>query len=232
VMTQRWHLVNGRELYDIKTDPGQNNNVASMHPDVVKPLRESYENYWARVAKNDDQLAAFAIGSDHQLEAVLGHYNAYSSSNLDFLSVVGQMAHNHAATMRGASTPIFWQIDVAGKGRYRFEVRRWPREADMAMRGSYVFNKKVDGWLHDKPITGTANPSLLKGKALPIHSIRLRVGDQEHTLDVNDTQKSCLFTFDLAEGPAKVEATIIDAAGKAFGSAHYVYVRPTDVETE
>ena len=96
----------------------------------------------------------------------------------------------------------------------------------MAMRGSYVFNKKVDGWLHDKPITGTANPSLLKGEALPIHAIRLRSGDQEQTLEVNETQKSCVFTMDLPKGPAKVEVDMLDAAGKAFGSAHYVYVRP------
>ena len=35
-MTQRWRLVNGEELYDIQTDPGQKTDVASDHPDIVQ----------------------------------------------------------------------------------------------------------------------------------------------------------------------------------------------------
>ena len=35
VMTSRWRLINGKELYEIKADPGQQTDVASAHPDVV-----------------------------------------------------------------------------------------------------------------------------------------------------------------------------------------------------
>ncbi|MBC8877031.1 MAG: arylsulfatase, partial [Planctomycetes bacterium] len=39
VMTERWRLVGGRELYDVDQDPGQNRNVAADHPEVVRRLR-------------------------------------------------------------------------------------------------------------------------------------------------------------------------------------------------
>ncbi|HID07217.1 MAG TPA: N-acetylgalactosamine 6-sulfate sulfatase, partial [Armatimonadetes bacterium] len=39
VMTNRWRLVNGGELYDMTIDPGQEKNVANQYQDVVKELR-------------------------------------------------------------------------------------------------------------------------------------------------------------------------------------------------
>ena len=35
VMSGPWRLVNGKELYEIKKDPGQKRNVAADHPDIV-----------------------------------------------------------------------------------------------------------------------------------------------------------------------------------------------------
>jgi arylsulfatase A-like enzyme len=36
VMTKRWRLINGQELYDIKADPGQKNDIAVQHPDFSR----------------------------------------------------------------------------------------------------------------------------------------------------------------------------------------------------
>src|SRR5262249_13095193 len=34
VMTERWRLINGKELYDLRADPGQEQDVAGDHPRV------------------------------------------------------------------------------------------------------------------------------------------------------------------------------------------------------
>ena len=34
------------ELYDLKSDPGQNKNVITDHPDVVASLRNAYDQWW------------------------------------------------------------------------------------------------------------------------------------------------------------------------------------------
>jgi arylsulfatase len=45
----RFSLVNNTELYDLKADPGQANNVAAQHPEAVEKLRAAYEKWWADV---------------------------------------------------------------------------------------------------------------------------------------------------------------------------------------
>ena len=50
VMTSQWRLNNGKELYDIKKDPGQKSDVAGKHPKVVRRLTEFYDQWWAELA--------------------------------------------------------------------------------------------------------------------------------------------------------------------------------------
>ena len=53
VRNTRWHLVcvskSGEkqwQLFDVKADPGEKNDVASSHPDVVKELDAAYDKWW------------------------------------------------------------------------------------------------------------------------------------------------------------------------------------------
>ena len=46
VVSDQWRLVRGKELYDIKADPGQNRDIAGQHPEVVRRLRAAHEAYW------------------------------------------------------------------------------------------------------------------------------------------------------------------------------------------
>jgi arylsulfatase len=46
VRTQQWRFVNNSELYDISVDPGENNNLAESHPELVNSLRSAYEEWW------------------------------------------------------------------------------------------------------------------------------------------------------------------------------------------
>jgi len=49
----RWHFVNegrgGWQLFDVAADPGEKDNVAAGHPDVVAELKQAYEAWWASV---------------------------------------------------------------------------------------------------------------------------------------------------------------------------------------
>lgn len=53
VRTPRWHLVSPKvtatpawELYDVLADPGEKNNVAAQHPDIVRQLAAAYDAWW------------------------------------------------------------------------------------------------------------------------------------------------------------------------------------------
>ncbi|MDQ8207541.1 arylsulfatase [Coraliomargarita sp. SDUM461003] len=49
VRSERWRLVNNKELYDIEADPFQQNDVAQSYPEVVQQLSQSYDKWWASV---------------------------------------------------------------------------------------------------------------------------------------------------------------------------------------
>jgi hypothetical protein len=50
VLTQRYKLVNGTELYDLEADPGEKKDLAASEPNVVRQLRKSYETWFADVS--------------------------------------------------------------------------------------------------------------------------------------------------------------------------------------
>ena len=49
VQNSRFTLVNNKELYDLKADPGETENVIGAHPDVVAKLRVAYDQWWNEV---------------------------------------------------------------------------------------------------------------------------------------------------------------------------------------
>jgi arylsulfatase len=49
VRSQRFRLVNNRELYDIAADPRESQNVIDRHPDAVAAMRQAYDRWWNEV---------------------------------------------------------------------------------------------------------------------------------------------------------------------------------------
>jgi arylsulfatase A-like enzyme len=46
IQNSRYTLVNNKELYDLKADPGETKNVIAEHPDVVAALSAAYDQWW------------------------------------------------------------------------------------------------------------------------------------------------------------------------------------------
>ena len=49
IQNSRYTLVNNKELYDLRADPGESKNVIAAHPEVVENLRAAYEQWWNEV---------------------------------------------------------------------------------------------------------------------------------------------------------------------------------------
>jgi len=59
VRNSRFRLVNNKELYDIKSDPGETTNVIVRFPDVVGKMREAYDQWWEEILpalENEDAV--------------------------------------------------------------------------------------------------------------------------------------------------------------------------------
>ena len=205
-MTQRWRLINGVELYDIVADPGQRHDVAAQHPDVVAELRVGYEAWWARVSQQFQDTIPITIGNNAS-EAVL--LNAH-----DWRNDPVECAWNQSQVRAGLVCNGYWEIDVAVAGRYRFELRRWPREEDRAITDGIP--GELVAYLDIKHGYGG-------GRAIPLVRATLRVADHEVTQPIAQDARYVAFTTSLEAGETLLQTYLMDAGGRSIG-AYYVYV--------
>jgi len=216
VMTERWRLVNDKELYDMTTDPGQQRDLAREQPQVVNELRAAYQRYWTSVSARDKGWHGRPIiGSPQATEVGL--------CSEDWHPTHGNCPWNQAAVAGGGALFGRWPVRVAKAGIYCVEVRRWPRETDAPLAGIPAGQKNVDAYLRDQPVSG-----LLYGgapKALPVARVRLKIGANIQEITVDGGDKAAAFTAKMDAGPAGIEATLLDQAGTALCGAFYVTIR-------
>lgn len=209
VMTQQWRLIsptaNGDEskieLYDIAKDPGQKFDLAAQHPAVVQSLKAEYERWWTHVSGGAHRYVRIVLGDDRdnpsRLNCMDWHGNGANS-------VWNQRQIRIAPPVNG-----FWTVEVSRAGRYRFELRRWPRELDVAIDAPY----------HD-PLP---NMETTPGAAISAERAQLTLGSIDQSKPIRPGDKYAEFLVTLPAGPAELRTVFHAADGTARG-AYYVYV--------
>lgn len=202
VMWQRWRLVLGQELYDLNADPGQKQDVAGRHPEIVARLRKVYEDWWAGVAPALDDFTPIVLGSDQE--------NPVTLSAADWANVY---CDNMNDLRSGKPSNGPWYVLPDREGSYEIELRRWPAEADAPIAGPVPPFRAVVG-------------GLPAGKALPIARARLALGDLDETKPVGPSDKSVAFRVHLKAGTRLPMRTwFYDAEGRELCGAYFAYVR-------
>jgi arylsulfatase len=203
VLWNKWRLVKGTELYDLASDPGQQRDVAEQHPAIARQMREHYDRWWAEVEPRLNDFVPIVIGAAQQ--------NPVTLTAVDWADVYCDNVANCVRPGENKNAP--WTVAVARDGRYEFALRRWPKEADIAIVAGAPEAKLTDGVYS-------------AGKALPIAKARLKIGDFDQTLPVEATDRSVVFTVQL-ETTAKLQMQtwFYDAQGKELCGAYYAYVR-------
>jgi arylsulfatase A-like enzyme len=133
VMTERWRLINGKELYDIEVDPGQKNDIADKHPEVVQRLRQCYDDWWADISERFDEYCQIIIGSDQENPSRLMSHDWHSPNP----------AWSQGAVRSGSEANGFWAVEVAREGTYEFALRRWPVEVDEPINAAIPGGKAI-----------------------------------------------------------------------------------------
>lgn len=124
-MTERWRLIDGARLYDILADPGQQNDIAADHPDVVQRLRGDYETWWKSLEPSLKQTVRYGLG---------GAENPTTLASHDWLMPgVVQAAWHQSHIERGSLINGAWAIDVERAGTYEITLYRWAPYLNRAM---------------------------------------------------------------------------------------------------
>jgi arylsulfatase A-like enzyme len=120
VMSDSWRLVGKDELYNLKTDHGQQDNVAARNPEVVNRLLKSYEAWWEKGSPRSTAPIPIVVGSDRENPSRLTSHDWHADKIPWHQEVVAE-----APPFNG-----YWEIDVAQAGSYRICLMERPLEAD------------------------------------------------------------------------------------------------------
>ena len=217
VMSNDWRLVsnegkNGKprhELYQIKEDPGQENNVIDQYPDEAAKLKQFYEDWWADLEPSFKKNAYIALGNPaHNPTCLTSH---------DWITVA-MTPWNHSHIRKGEFKPQntgFWNVEVEKAGEYEIELRRWPMEADTAIDAGLPPGDDVPGVT---PFRATPGLAFSPNKAT------IKLSGQTMMEKVSPGDKGITFRIKLEAGRTQFSAAFSDGEGRTMG-AFYAYVK-------
>ncbi len=208
VMTSQWRLNNGKELYDIKQDPGQKNNVAAKHPEVVARLTKFYDTWWDELLPTFKQDTAIYLGHPAENPARLTSHDWITTKSTPW-----NQRHIRTATT-GDGMVGFWNVKVVEDGIYEFRLRRWPQEIDQPLNAAIPAGKDVPGNKAYRAVPGQ--------KIEPIKAT-LQIGDKQHVTKINPGDKEAVFTLKLKAGKTRLTTLFHTDDNKTYG-AYFVYV--------
>ena len=198
VMSERFRLIDGKELYDIDADPGQKNNIADKNPEQVAKMRAFYDAWWAELEPTFAQTTELYLGHpDHLVVTLTAH---------DWIQKVYPPWHQ-GSIRRGPKKKQagedkmkhsgHWAVKVVEDGKYRISLRRWPVESGAGVNASLPAGKSVDG----------AVPAFREseGKSIGALSGTLRIdGKDLQTKPVAENAQDVSFELELKTGSYKL----------------------------
>jgi hypothetical protein len=209
VMTNQFRLIDGKQLFDIAADPGQTNDVAADHPDVVARLTQFYDDWWAELEPTFAMSTPIYLGHPAENPARLTCH--------DWITT--KMVPWHQGSVRGAMTGDentgYWNVKVVEAGQYEIVLRRWPIEA-----GAGIDDPLPPG----EPVPGQSAYRTTKGVPLPIRTATVTIGSETATIPVAAGADEATLVLELDQGDFEMTATFETEDGKTYG-AYYAYVQ-------
>jgi arylsulfatase B len=133
ILSGSWRLVNERELYDLRTDPGQRRNVAATNTETVQRLRQAGMTWWQSLGASNIEPARTTIG---------GPQDPVLLTPLDWLSRSAQPM-SREDVIAGTPANGQWLLNVAADGSYDILLRRWPLTVNRVLHDSFFNPDKV-----------------------------------------------------------------------------------------
>jgi arylsulfatase B len=209
-MTDKWRLINGEELYNMESDPGQTQDVSAQYPEVMQSLRADYDRWWASISPGFAKETPIIVGNDAENPASLTSHDWLTNDPL---------TPWHQSFIRGARQGDgFWSIRIDKTGTYEIALRRWPQEVSKPINAKMAPGAAVPG------LTAFRETA---GKSIGATSAVLEIGGQTLEKKVGNREQEISFTVDLKEGLAELHGFFRTEGGKAdvLGAYYAVVTR-------
>ena len=207
VRTQRFNLVNGKELYEISVDPGEQHDVAAKYPEKVRELRTAYEAWYAVAGPQCGfTRRPIPVGYAEEPLAVLPAPQSYPHGHLRFHGGPGY-AHDWLTGWTSLEDWVEWEIDVARPGPFEVSLRYLCPASEVGAKiRLIVAGKTLEGVIREAtPMERKPNRAVFPNEGYPeMHWGTLPLGRLElpagHTrLAVRALAKPAATVMDLKE---------------------------------
>ncbi len=205
VMTDRWRLVNGKELYDITQDLGEKEDVSAQYPNVVNRLREGYINWWDSLVADgaNERYAYIKVGSEQENPVRISAHDMHTES---------VSAYNQYAVRVGSSSIGLFKVEVLTAGKYQIDLCRYPKESG----------------LHFNSTVPAIQPSFELAKGMPaatnidLKKAFLNIGQYSLKAPVDPSARYVRFDVDLEDGKYDLKTFFTDNLGRQ-NTVFYIY---------
>lgn len=209
VMRRKWRLIHGKELYHLEDDLTQKRDLAAQYPDIATRLKKHYDTFWKKVKVGGDPFPYY-IGPE---EVMLTAY--------DWMEEGQGQVYNWPHIRKGEKKNGRYLLQFEQGGKYRIGLRRWPKEADVAICDGVPEFATFDPF--GAPEDDTMAP-YIAGRALAIRRARIQIGERIVEQPVSEADKEAVFEIEIPEGRTYFQTWFVDVEEEAFG-AYYVYIK-------
>ncbi|MSU49412.1 MAG: hypothetical protein EXS37_10055 [Opitutus sp.] len=229
VMSGPWRLINGKELYDIKADPGQQRNLIAEQPARAAKMRAFYDAWWTELQPTFAQTTEIYLGhpanpsvnlTGHDwIQEELPPWNQQHIREADGFAPARPAAEKAKDAKAGAAKSVHtghWAVKVVTAGRYEISLRRWPVESNHPITAALPPGANVPG----AEAAFRARP----GAAIPATTATLRLdGHDVASQPVRSGDTAIAFTTTLTAGSHQLAPVFQTADGHEVG-AYYAVV--------
>jgi len=204
VLRGPWRLLSDSRLYNIDDDPLQTRDIAQERPDIVQSLRRDARRWWKGLAADANRKGVTYIGIPGVDEVEL--------TSCEWVNV---FTDQQSQVLKGTRRNSYWMLEAARPGRYRFELRRWPRQLGIPLRDAPDGGKACD----------VSSAKILVSFGAPsFEDLESSGSTFSATGKVADGDLCASFELDLPAGPAVLHTWFDDSAKEPLFGAYYVYV--------
>lgn len=204
VMYADWRLIDGKELYNLTDDFGQNNNVADKHPELVASMGLFYDDWWDSL-QADIKYAEIPLGDKAANPVLITVHDMHTSEAIPW---------NQVQIREGKFYPKgYYSVKVEEESEYSFKLYRYPPESGL------VINQSID------EIAGTSyRDGLPTSKALDdFTKAQVQIGDVYIEAEVDVSKPFVELRTKLIPGSFELKSTFITSKNTEFPS-YYIEV--------
>lgn len=146
VMSERFRLVNGTELYLINEDPGQKSDVAKEHPAQVAKMVAFYDAWWAELEPTFAQTTEIYLGQPGHEKVKLTSHDWIGNAGVPWNQGHIRKAYRDGNGKKKPTThSSHWAVKVITAGTYEIALLRWPEEAKHPITATLAPGPNVPG---------------------------------------------------------------------------------------